>query len=77
MYRKIDKGKVAPAIDRQQVRRDALHYVRYRYIYTDIRKAYAENRIDRHQFLTLHGQVRAGDAEGAEKGLRKLVYANV
>ena len=77
MYRKIDNSKVAPAIDRQQVRRDALHYVRYRYIYADIRKAYAENRIDRHQFLTLHGQVRAGDAEGAEKGLRKLVYANV
>ena len=36
MYRKIDNSKVvAPAIDRQQVRRDALHYVRYRYIYAE------------------------------------------
>jgi len=73
MYRKIDKSKVLPVIDREQVKRDALHYVRYRYIW----KAYADNRIDRHQFMTLYGQVRAGDAEGAEKGLRKLVYANV
>ena len=77
MYRKIDNSKVAPAFNKKEVRRDALHYVRYRYIYADIRKAYAENRIDRHQFMTLYGQVRAGDAEGAEKGLRKLVYANV
>lgn len=77
MYRKIDNSKVMPVIDKKQVKRDALQYVRYRYIYADIRKAYAENRIDRHQFLTLQGQVRAGDAEGEEKGLRKLVYANV
>lgn len=78
MYRKIDKYKIVPPIpNRRQVKRDAMHYARNRQIYAQIRQAYLDNRIDCEQLLELQGLVRAGDGAGAEKGLRKLVYANV
>ena len=78
MYRKIDKYKiVSPIQSRRQVKRDALHYVRNRQIYAQIRQAYLDNQIDCEQLKELQGLVRAGDGAGAENGLRKLVYGGV
>lgn len=77
MYRKIDKSKVMPVIDKKQVKRDALHYVRNRQTYANIRQAYLDNQINRQQLLDLQGMVKAGEADAAENGLKKLVYGGV
>ena len=38
-----------------------------------LKAAHKRRQLTRHQFRTLRGQVFAGDAEGAMKGLRKLL----
>ena len=38
-----------------------------------LKGAHQQRRLTRHQYRTLRGQVFAGDAEGAMKGLRKLL----
>lgn len=35
-----------------------------------------KNKLSRQQYLTLRGQVLAGDAEGAMKGLRRVLLLN-
>ena len=35
-----------------------------------------KNKLSRQQYLTLRGQVLAGDAEGAMKGLRRILLLN-
>lgn len=38
-----------------------------------LRAAHKRRQLTRQQFRTLYGQVISGDAEGAKKGLRKLL----
>lgn len=38
-----------------------------------LKAAHHQRQLTRHQYKTLRGQVIAGDAEGAMKGLRKLL----
>ena len=74
MYRRIDRDKLGAKMeDVREVRRDASYYVRNRRVFDDIRMAYMRGDIDKQQLLTLRGQVKAGDADGAVKGLAKLV----
>ena len=38
-----------------------------------LKAAHQERKLTRHQYRTLRGQVFAGDAEGAMRGLRKIM----
>ena len=75
MYRGINRDNIEPN-SRQKlmtVPEEAGHYLRNRNVYAKLRKAYLNGRIDRQELLTLRGQVKAGDANGAIKGLMRLL----
>jgi hypothetical protein len=55
----MSKTKPAPHIDRAALEQ--------------LKDAHKSRYITRHQFRTLRGQIFAGDATGAMKGLRKLL----
>lgn len=73
MYRHIDREKINPYFpDVQTVRKDANQYMKNRDIFKALRKAYDRGMIDKQQLLTLRGQLKAGDVDGAVKGLARL-----
>ena len=57
--------------DIHTVESDALRYLNAR-PFIDVLKRY-EKCLDRQQFKTLRGQALAGDVDGAEKGLARLL----
>jgi len=74
MYRHIDRDKIDPYFpDTQTVRDEAGKYLKNRRIFEELRRAYIKGKIDKQQLLTLRGQVKAGDADGAVKGLARLL----
>lgn len=74
MYGGINRDNIDPArVTTTDVRREAGAYLKHRRIYEDLRRAYLHNIITKQQLLTLRGQVKAGDADGAVRGLAKLM----
>ena len=74
MYRHIDRDKIDPYFpDTQTVRDEAGKYLKNRRIFEELRRAYIKGMIDKQQLLTLRGQVKAGDVDGAVKGLARLL----
>lgn len=79
MYRKIDRDNIQPGgyrylgLERQKAKQQANHYLANNAIYDTLRKTYLRGEITKQQLLTLRGQVRSGDADGAWKGLERLV----
>lgn len=75
MYGGINRDNIAPArVSSREVRREAGEYLQHRRIYEDLRVAYLRGKITKQQLLTMRGQVKAGDADGAVKGLAKLLW---
>ena len=74
MYRKINRDNIKPKdyADLGPVPEQAKHYLANHRIYDELRTAYLRGYIDKQQLLTLRGQVRAGDADGAWKGLARI-----
>ena len=75
MYRKITRDNIRPKdyTDLGPVPEQADHYLANRRIYDELRTAYLRGYIDKQQLLTLRGQVRAGDADAAWKGLGRIM----
>lgn len=75
MYRKINRDNIRPKdyTDLGPVPEQASHYLANQRIYNELRAAYLRGHIDKQQLLTLRGQVRAGDADAAWKGLGRLL----
>lgn len=75
MYRKINRDNIRPKdyTDLGPVPEQANHYLANRGIYNELRAAYLRGHIDKQQLLTLRGQVRAGNADAAWKGLGRLL----
>lgn len=75
MYRKINRDNIRPKdyTDLGPVPEQASHYLANRGIYNELRAAYLRGHIDKQQLLTLRGQVRAGNADAAWKGLGRLL----
>lgn len=75
MYRKINRDSIRPMDyeDLGPVPEQARHYLVNRGIYSELRTAYLNGRINKQQLLTLRGQVRAGNADGAYKGLGRIL----
>lgn len=75
MYRKINRDKIRPKDYTYlgPVQEQANHYLANRGIYSERRAAYLRGHIDKQQLLTLRGQVRAGNADAAWKGLGRLM----
>lgn len=75
MYSKISPDSIRPKDykDLGPVPEQARHYLNNRGIYNELRTAYLHGFIDRQQLLTLRGQVRAGDADGAYKWLGRIL----
>ena len=75
MYRKINRDNIRPKgyKDLGPTPEQARHYIANRGIYNELRAAYLRGNINKQQLLTLRGQVRAGDAECAYKGLGRIL----
>lgn len=73
MYGAINRENIHPRVNREQLRAEQKFFVKHRKLFEDIRRAYAKGQITRHDLLTLRGQIKAGDAAGAQKGLYKLL----
>lgn len=75
MYRKINRDNIRPVdyTDLGPVPEQAKHYLANNRIYNELRTAYLRGYVDKQQLLTLRGQVRAGDADGAWKGLGRIM----
>ena len=75
MYSKISPDSIRPKNykDLGPVPEQARHYLDNRGIYNELRTAYLHGNINKQQLLTLRGQVRAGDADGAYKGLGRIL----
>jgi hypothetical protein len=75
MYSKIRPDSIKPKdyTDLGPVPEQARHYLNNRGIYNELRTAYLHGNINKQQLLTLRGQVRAGDADGAYKGLGRIL----
>jgi hypothetical protein len=75
MYRKINPDSIRPKDykDLGPVPEQARHYLDNRGIYNELRTAFLHGNINKQQLLTLRGQVRAGDADGAYKGLGRIL----
>ena len=75
MYRKINRDNIRPKdyTDLGPAPEQASNYLANRGIYNELRVAYLRGHIDKQQLLTLRGQVRAGNADGAWKGLGRLL----
>ena len=72
MYDRIPNSAIQDK-KKMSAREEAAHYAVNRKVYEEIRYAYRCGYIDRQQMLTLRGQVRAGNSEGAMKGLGTLL----
>ena len=72
MYERIPNSAMPEKV-KMSAREEAAHYAINRKVYEEIRYAYRCGYIDRQQMLTLRGQVRAGNGEGAMKGLGTLL----
>ena len=57
------------------IREDADRYIRNRKFFQELRQRELMGQITRDQRLTLRGQALAGDEEGAQKGLGRLLEA--
>ena len=73
MYSHINREKTSPRVDTVRLARDVRYYRTCHKLLTDIHRSMALGSITRQQHDTLCGQVRTGDAEGAEKGFLKLL----
>ena len=74
MYREIDRTNVdRPTEDVREIRHAAHVYMVNRQLLSNIRAAYMLGQIDYPQMSTLRGQVKAGDADGAQRGMAKLL----
>lgn len=75
MYRKINRDNIRPKdyTDLGPAPEQAIHCLTNRGIYNELRAAYLRGHIDKQQLLTMRGQVRAGDADAAWKGLGRLL----
>lgn len=75
MYSKASPDSIRPKNykDLGPVPEQARHYLNNRGIYNELRTAYLHGNINKQQLLTLRGQVRAGDADGAYKGLGRIL----
>jgi hypothetical protein len=75
VYSKINPDSIRPKDykDLGPVPEQARHYLNNRGIYNELRTAYLYGHINKQQLLTLRGQVRAGDADGAYKGLGRIL----
>ena len=72
MYDRIPNSAIQDK-KKMSAREEAAHYAVNIKVYEEIRYAYRCGYIDRQQMLTLRGQVRAGNSEGAMKGLGTLL----
>lgn len=73
MYGHINRDNISQRVDTARLARDVRYYRTCHKLLTDIHRSMAMGSITRQQNETLCGQVRAGDAEGAEKGFLKLL----
>ena len=74
MYRRLKKENIEqPLMTTAQVQEEAKHYTVNRKIYDELRKAYLDDRITQEQLKQLRDMVKAGDADGAVKGLAVMM----
>ncbi len=74
MYRRLKKENIEkPLMTTAQVQEEAKHYIVNRKIYDELRKAYLDDRITQEQLKQLRDMVKAGDADGAVKGLAVMM----
>lgn len=70
MYRRLKRENIEqPLMTTAQVQEEAKHYIVNRKIYDELRRAYLDDRITQEQLKQLREMVKAGDADGAVKGL--------
>lgn len=73
MYGRINRANICPTrADRERMRREAGVYSQNHRLFTALRGAYIDGVLTKEQLLTLRSMVMAGDAEGAERGLKKI-----
>ena len=72
-YRKIDPQRISTRENVAKLREEREMFIRYQKLFCDMRMAYGRGRITRQELLTLRGQIKAGDAAGAKKGLMRLL----
>lgn len=73
MYGTINRENIHPKVNKEQLREEQKFFLRHRKLFEDIRRAYAKEQITKHDLMTLRGQIKAGDAQGAQKGLYRLL----
>ena len=72
-YRKIDRDNINPAVNAPKLMEERNLFIKHQKLFSDMRIAYGKGRITRQELLTLRGQIKAGNAAGAQKGLLILL----
>jgi tRNA C32,U32 (ribose-2'-O)-methylase TrmJ len=72
-YRRIIREKISTRENMEKLREEREFYIRHQKLFAEMRMAYGRGRITRQELLTLRGQIKAGDAAGAKKGLMRLL----
>jgi hypothetical protein len=72
-YRRIDRENLSTGVNMREMGEERRLFVRNQKLFADMRTAYAREQITRQELLTLRGQIKAGDAEGARNGLGRLL----
>lgn len=72
-YRRIDRENQSTGVNMREMGEERRLFVRNQKLFADMRTAYAREQITRQELLTLRGQIKAGDAAGAQKGLLILL----
>jgi tRNA C32,U32 (ribose-2'-O)-methylase TrmJ len=72
-YRRIIREKISTRENMEKLREEREFFIKHQKLFAEMRMAYGRGRITRQELLTLRGQIKAGDAVGAKKGLMRLL----
>ena len=74
MYGRINRDNIHPkAPDPRALKRESNAYLANRHVFDMLARALKRGEITHQEYTTLRGQVKAGDADGAVKGLGRIL----
>ena len=71
-YRRINPQNISTRENMAKLREEREFFIKHQKLFA-VRMAYGRGRITRQELMTLRGQIKAGDAAGAKKGLMRLL----
>ena len=72
-YRRINPQRISTRENLEKLREEREFFIKHQKLFAEMRMAYGHGRITHQELMTLRGQIKAGDAAGAKKGLMRLL----